>query len=202
MTPPVEADDRRTREARFCSWAAACSADLTCASVPDQGLGGAAPSSTGSVSGRRLASTLSMTFPSMSMISRCQPGRPGIAHGRWPRCVPGSLRTADRRRARPCRLGEPQRADLTIVPPEDVAHHRVLVGLDDTRCRALDQHGVNLFFGDRAAAVFAYTQEDQGKQYGDFHRVREWVLGPHSGPRGTPAAEFLLRSTTSSIDAG
>lgn len=59
-----------------------------------------------------------------------------------------------------------ERANLPIIEPKHIADHGVLVRLDHPRCRAFDQHGVNLFFGHRTAAGLFDPEQTQQRAGG------------------------------------
>ncbi|MNV50185.1 hypothetical protein D3C71_1421820 [compost metagenome] len=79
-----------------------------------------------------------------------------------------------------------QRADLTVVQPEHIAHHGVLVRFDHARSGALHQHGVDLFFGHRAAAGFLHTHQAQQRARGGGQQQHKRLGGQRQkvdGPR-------------------
>jgi TnpA family transposase len=83
-----------------------------------------------------------------------------------------------------------QGANLPVIKPEHVPDHGVLVRLDDTSRRALDEHGVDLFLGHGAAAGLLDPQQTQQRAGGggqqDHKRLggdRQQVDGPCHQPR-------------------
>ena len=72
-----------------------------------------------------------------------------------------------------------ERANLAVVQAEHVAHHGVLVRLDHTGRGAFDQHGVDLFFGDRRAFGFFHPHGAQQTACGGRQEPHKG-LGRHS----------------------
>ncbi|MNK88333.1 hypothetical protein D3C87_1082930 [compost metagenome] len=66
-----------------------------------------------------------------------------------------------------------QRGQLAIIEPEHVAHHRVLVTLDDTGLRAFHKQRVDLFFGHGRAAIRLDAEQPQHQARGAAQQLDE-----------------------------